>query len=279
MLLDTKPSLGDVIVQMVAAQGTLKASDIRTEVAKRRKPYTMQAIYQELRKLDRRGVIVRSAGWYGLSLAWALDITRLGERVREAYLAPAVIEEFLPGPGESRRWAFTSLDRLDNFWINAMLALYRHGRRNMFCWLPHPWFHFLNHAKELKFQDTLRTMGRRLYLIVGGRSYLDRHFRKFWSPDVYVHSLSVGPFEGQRSRYFNVIGDYVLGIELSPATAAGIDLLFENVRSPADINIGLIHETMHARTNIRVKLHHSRTKALRLKRAFCDFFGTRVEDF
>ncbi len=143
----------------------------------------------------------------------------------------------------------------------------------MFVWVPHFWFDLVHYHKDLEAQEAMKIAGNRMYMILGGRSFLDRLPTRYWNKQVYEWSYAPGPFEAQRSWYFDVIDDFILNIHLDAVTTARIGELFSKVKSKADLGLIREFEDIKSKARVRMQLEHSVVKARRLRRRCCEYFG------
>jgi hypothetical protein len=155
-----------------------------------------------------------------------------------------------------------------------MLALYDvTGIDKMFTWAPHPWFHLVHDTQEVHFQKLLRGRNRRMYLIIGGDTFLDKAFIDYCSPEVYTVAFGRKLIDFVKDLYISVIGDYVLKIAFTTPLTREIDKLYEEIDSYRKVRPGRIVELLAKKWRIRVKLSRSRRQAKRISSKLEDFFA------
>ena len=273
MYLKQTSTLQESIIESLAARPQRTVEELRERCTRLLRPVSVQAIYKELRKLQVRGVVVKAGTRYSLTLSWVLRVLRLSDVLEKSYFIRKEGIIPIPQKGDSVRWRFSDLKRLDDFWVQAMLVLTKQsGTTAIYQWVPQPWFHLAQHQKELQFQQTAKTLGMRVFMILGGRNFLVRGFPKYWARDVYTYSLATGPFEHLRRVYLNIIGDFVLRITLDKRTAATIDQIFTTVRSVKDLRPSTIFDLFGQKASITVRLYHRPSMASSLRIRFERYF-------
>lgn len=174
MLLGTSESLEELLVRILAERRLATVAYLREEVSRTFRPLGVPAIYKELRKLEDHGVIYRRGKEVGLSLAWILNLTSLTDRMCNFHVESPELSDVLPADGERKTFRFSSLERLDDFWIHAIILMAQHSKsKKLFQWFPHPWFNLIHSEKSFPFQQALKA-GRNISGEYRGRRHLAR---------------------------------------------------------------------------------------------------------
>lgn len=275
MLLEAEERLEDLVVRLLGLSEPMPvealARRIYNETGRR---YSVQGIYKVLRSLQRTGVVVRARKRYGLSMPWVVKLLDFARALEERQLEGRPVGDLIPAKGASQSWIFYDLLRMDDFWNHLVISLLRLTKAGrMFEWAPHPWFDLLAPDKEREFANALRLGGNRFYMIVGGRTPLDIACSKLWPRETFVTSLERSPWEGQRTLYLDVIGDYLITIRLQERTAREIDQLFSGVESRADLELRKVFAVLTRKCRIRLTLAHDERKAKQLRSRFARVFG------
>ena len=276
MLLSTKESLADALVILLARFGASTAAELRAQVATVLKRYSPQAIYQELRKLEQRAVVIRLKRRYALNLSWVFEFQALAAHLARTHVRESHFVHELARSSRGICIRVSSLIHADDLWVQFMHTMYRlaPGER-MYSWLRHPWFHFTGHEKEFKYQRALKLLKQRMYVVVGGRTALDRYFASLWLPGVYIVSQEPGPLDTLRREYFNVMGDWVLSITLDAPTTRAIESLFARARNLQDVDTARVIDLLHTQVRVSMRLARQPKKAARLRRQFEMYFTKR----
>ena len=92
----------------------LSAAVLHSAIAKRSRGYTLRAVYKELNKLDREGIIIKVKNQYALRLAWVDNLISFTDRLSDTYLTPEWLNPVLSGslnlgPKESLRYSVAYL--------------------------------------------------------------------------------------------------------------------------------------------------------------------------
>ena len=272
MLFHTTERLEDLIVRHLSARKSATAAWLQQRISKEVRPYTLQAIYKELTNLQNGGVVVKSGNEYCIKLSWAIELVNLSQIVESNHLSSPTVESLLPAAGESRRWVFHDWIKMGNFWQHIDVCLFEASKSKvMFKWTYHPWFYLWE--RQVSFDRALRKTGSKFYRIVGGQTYLDRSCAKYWTPPLYQFSFASGPFEGEITRYIDVIDDYVLTNKLNARAVTMLDEFYNSIHSKADVDVRKTVNLLTEKVTISMHLEHNPKKAQKLRKKFCDFFG------
>jgi hypothetical protein len=68
--------------------------------------------------------------------------------------------------------------------------------------------------------------GKHFYTIFGDDTYLDRLVEKLYHRRIHTYSFAPGPFDGQSGTYFDIIGDYILTVQIEESLTKEIERLF-----------------------------------------------------
>ena len=211
---------------------------------------------------------------YSLNLAWVIDMLGLFDDLQSTYLK-APLTSLLPEVHQSA-WKFPNLRRLDRFWVHWLLLLFNTSQKKvMFEWIPHPWFMLAHPEQEERLVRAMKQTGGKLYMVIGGRTYLDNCYLKYWSEDLFEYVLDADAFENQRSTYYSIVDDYVLTVSLEPDLTEEIDLLYQRVRGAGDLSDESVAELFQKKTNINMVLEKNQKKASALLEKFSVLFGDR----
>ncbi|MBU4332745.1 hypothetical protein KKD19_02875 [Patescibacteria group bacterium] len=277
MLLQTKEKLEDLIVKLLAERPILTATQVRQEIKEKNKKYSLQAVYKELRKLQNNGVVSKIKQKYGLRLPWALDFVSLADIISQTYIDSPRIASILPERNKKEIWHFNNLLKMNNFWSHILLILIQQSEKKILLgWNPHPWFHLAQTKQEEQYIKSLGLAKGKLYLIVGGSTYLDRWAEKFFDKKIVEYSFGRSACGTECSpHYINVIDDYVLTVKIDKKTARIIDDLYKNTTSADDIDIASIMDVFHGKINASIWLEKNSKKAQQISGRFSRFFGVK----
>jgi len=101
------------------------------------------------------------------------------------------------------KWSFSNLIRMDQFWVQLMFTLYEVSTsRNMYEWVPHLWFPLVDIQRDLHYLRAMKAAHNKLYLIVGGNTFLDQLSSQHWDDEIYIVSHAPSSFEHERNYYY-----------------------------------------------------------------------------
>lgn len=271
MLCDTDPSLAERIVMFLGKRPKSTAKQIEKEVHM----YSIQAVYKALRQLQDEGVVLKEGMYFNLRLTWIHDILSYSDTIKKQYLESFTISSILPDENKKEIWHFYNLYSLNNFWSQLLLLLLEDAEKKVLLgWNPHPWFHLIQMEQEKRYIQALRSLQAKLYLIVGGRTYLDTWASQFWDTKTVEYAYSEeGVLGYKRSEYINVIGDYVVTVKLDTKTTKKIDSLYSAAFRLEDINLPAIIAMLNSDVRAAVWLEKKPEKAQKIRKQFKQFFG------
>jgi hypothetical protein len=276
MLKQRDQKLDELLINLLADCPSLSAPELWKKTANRPRSYTIQAIYQELRKLQRQGVILKVGNKYSLKLAWVLEMISLADRMYDTHVEAAPLPQVLPEPNSSVSWRFSDVHRMDAAWTHLGLGLSRHSPdRSCFLWAPYAWFHLAHHADEEQFLRGMELSGAKYYVVIGSDTYLERRYVRFLRKSFCECSFAPGLFARPCSDYIMVAGDFVLTVRFDRESLESIAALMASVKSARDIQIGRIADVFKQPMKIGLKLENRPAKAAKLRKHFCEFFGVR----
>lgn len=274
MFLDSNASLRELLVIALAQRRECTADRLRVLICERHRKCSLQAVYLELGKLMQAGVVLKVKDRYELTLSWVSKLEEFACCTADDYFSrPSKLFQ-LPAPGKKLRLVFSDLKRCDRFWMQSMIKLLEtSATKQMFQWLPHPWHQLVHGPTGGEFEKTLRRIGAKDYIIVGGDSYLDRQARKSWAGDIFVHSAAPGPFACERTDYISISGDFILTTSYPLKIVKMIDRYFCEVVSRAEVNARALAPIFASKMKIVVKLEHNPKEAEKFRRKFLRYFG------
>ena len=150
-------SVADAILALFAEEREMTAEAMRRRISARYFPCSPRAVYKELQKLQRQGVVLRVRGFYSLSITWLLNLIEFSEKLYSVSVEHRPRVSRLPEEGERLTWKFRDLQHMDRFWLQLIFLLFEHSRsRTMFAWVPHFWFDLVHYEKDLEAQRAMR---------------------------------------------------------------------------------------------------------------------------
>jgi hypothetical protein len=130
MILSDPERLESLLIRLLAAHPSSTACWLHQHCCTKQRSFSIQGIYHELRKLQKRGVIVKFGDVYSLSLSWAFEFVQFSDQIYDHYIESPSHPEILPKENSSKTWGFSNLLRLDDLWVQAMIAILREIPKN-----------------------------------------------------------------------------------------------------------------------------------------------------
>jgi len=271
MILGTDQKLEEQVLEKLASH-PLTAEELFEYF---KKDFTLRAVYKVLEKMEKEGVVLKRKKKYYLHFSWVLRLNNLAVEAKSFYLKfPKNILDF---ENKKRQiWHFRDLYKLNSFWGDLLLLLLDESKdKRLFGWNPHPWFHLLQTKQEEQYIKAIKAAGGGLYLIVGGRTFLDHWAEKFWDKKAVEYSFALSPFQKEKQTYINVIGDTVIRVKLDSDITKKIENLYQQTKSSKELNIGEIISIFRTQVRASIWLERNPVKAKILRRRFIKFFGLK----
>lgn len=276
MILQVYKNLEDYIVEILAESADVDAVKIKEKLFQFGKKYTIQAVYKTLNKLIDGGVVVKVGKFYSLRIPWVLEFVNLTDLIRSTYLESPLVKGILPDNNKKEIWHFDNLLRLNDFWSQILLILIQQSKKKVLLgYNPHPWFHLIQTKQEEQYIKSINLAKGKLYLIIGGRTHLDKWAEKFFDKKVVTHSFGKSIFEEKGEDYVNVIDDYVLTVKLDNQTTRAIDDFYNNTSSMDKIDLSGMLNIFHRKVKASIWLEKNHEKAEKIRGRFQKFFGIK----
>ena len=269
MLLGEETRQDDLIVRLLAENPGLTLEALHKSVKENGCRRSIKALYKELARLRRTGVVLRHDRKYSLQLSWVFEIYGFACDLTQTYLRGNYFNTLLPEPGARIEWKFRNLSSLDVFWTQLVISLVKNSKESeIFEWLPHPWFILQSGAPEIRLQKAIQRLSRKACILIGSDHYLDRLAEKVFDPKVYDYHFATDFVPEQKSTYLDVVDDWVLTVKLPAALEKALDELYQKVGSSRELKIADVVRVLQQPANIRVVLENNAYRATRLKRQF-----------
>lgn len=205
-----------------------------------------------------------------------LDFVSLADTASAAYLDAPSFASILPASNKKEIWRFNNLLKMNDFWSHILLLLIQQSEKKILLgWNPHPWFHLVQTKQEEQYLKSLGLAKGKLYLIVGGSTFLDRWAEKFWAKEIIEYSFAKSIFDKDRSTYLNIIDDYVVTVKLDHQTTRAIENLYSKTLPASDLNFASVFKIFQSKVKASVWLEKNLKKAKMIKGRFTRFFGVK----
>lgn len=273
MLCTDKAKLDELLLALLTKRPLQTVEELSAELARQPRHYKTSSVYQELRKLVALGVVSRFGRRYSLRMGWVLNLIETAESMYRSHVAPESLLPLLPQPGTSRRWTFTSLPKLVQFWTNLLLLLLEQDEAHgLIEEVPHAWFHIVDEKTEQQFLRALLATGSSYHLLVHGETAIDKSYSQIWNRAFGEISFGHSVISRDERSYWSVAGPYLIHVRLNASFANRIRTSFEAAGKGANASSIMLPFLLEP-THIALKIENNRSKADQHYRAFDRFFG------
>ncbi|MCB1559043.1 MAG: hypothetical protein KDJ50_09005 [Alphaproteobacteria bacterium] len=273
MILPHSNSVKTRIILLFRKRASLTAGEIHSLLTHKQNAITLQAVYKELRGLIHDGVVHKIGKEYAISGVWILQLQAFAAGLSKTRFSLDSHTPDLP-PEEKQTWTFANLLDLNDLWAHQCLMLCKMtGEKDVYAWNPYLWWYFFQSDKEDRLNKTLRLLGVRFFAVTGGASFLNLWGETFIKKnDNHFFVRGPGAFCDQMSVNYNVIGDYIISVRLSPKTHKAIHSLYAETKKFEDIDMSKLITMMTREGKATLKIEYSPKKAEKLRKSLKNMF-------
>lgn len=236
--------------------------------------FTKQALYQLLRKLIDREIVVKHGKQFSLSQVWILKMNDFFALAQKQYgIGERGGNDFLSlSDGDKISYSFKSPAEADKFWGHAFNILATGLQHEpLYIYNPHEWFFFARkESEEFLFKD-LQNKNKQIWLLCGGTTALDKYTAKHFDGKILQYHMASEEIFEARNYYLNIFGGYIIEARIDEKTAEKVDRLYNetNVWSESIEQkiAGLVSE---GKTQITIS--RNKKKSEKLKKLFTPYF-------
>jgi hypothetical protein len=273
-MINAKESLEDKIVVSLGNNSHATAEQIKLFIPD---SYSIQAIYQSLKKLQEQGVVVKVKDNYSLKLSWVIGLRNFTQNLENQYVQSLRLNDIAPLFTKKSIWRFNSLISLNNFWAQLLLILIQESKtKTVFDWTPEPWYYLAHTEQEQKYLSALKSLSGKVYMVIGGKTYLHKSVEQYLNPKFVEYSFSDKLFEKDNDTDFSVIDDYILTVSLNKNLLNKIKQLYKNTKDQQDVDINKVLEIFFGEFNAKMTLEYNPAKAKVIRKKFIKHFGINI---
>ena len=225
MLFSNTKTVEDRVVEL-CLNDWVTVSFLHTELSKGEE-VSQRAVYKAVDKLLRAGVLVKAGRRLSVDAEW---LRRVGEGVRtESVMVPVT--------GERISYTFTSLERLDAFWMKIVLPVEDSLKKpEVFFYNPHNFWAYIpeREESEREYYQSFSSTKKSAFFTIGGDSVADQEFKKsHQSPYLQIDTRDIKSL--RRTDHITVIGSLIITARLSKKAASKLDNLYSSGKPIKDI--------------------------------------------
>ena len=277
MYLHLSDKTESAILRCIAQQPCLTARQICGLLAQRRCVANRSSVYERLRRLQNVGVVVKVNGGFAVERSWASALASFANDVRSTCLEHAAASGIIVAPGDRKVWRFRTLRSLCEFWLHLYLALGTKSQDNRFLdWSP---FLLLDLACKYyasrggQMRTALRYLGGHGLRIYDDMHPLNRMLIGQSDGLPFTAASAESPYHRHERRIINVLGDYLVTVDLDDRAMFVLAERFSNTQLPSHFALA---RTLDRRVNVRLCVEHNCQKAQSHRRRFGAYFGIRI---
>lgn len=229
MIFGVEKKLDDKVIELLLNSPGLEASVLHETLAQKGTVCTIQALYYELRKLERSSIIYRLDKRYYLRALW---LRAVHAKAKACLEKPSRFPLIKPGKS-SATWKLKSLRSLHLWWSNVTTTLFSEPEVGEYYeWVPHAWFHRSSFGIEELVLNSHVAASVPYFLAIGGDSAVDEEYARLRTNVPGSTCMASYSPPALRHTYLSVLGPYVITIQMEPALSEQIHSLFAGAREP-----------------------------------------------
>lgn len=272
MLLTPKTTLSEKILFVLGKHPNSTAEFILKVVGPSN--YSIQAVYKELRTMQKFGAVVKVGHSFSLRVSYVLALSEMFDAFQTISLSSGLSSDILSGPSK-QVWRLNSLIKVVNFWDYLLVGLVSVSKsKQLFGYTKHAWYHLAQPEAEDRYLQAIRRVGGKIFLTLGSKRPLDVWSEKFWPKDVVEFGYGKSFLESDEDLEFDVIDDYIVTVKKDKKVSQIVEGVYSSVAHPRDFS-GLA-EIFLRPASVKVVLEKNPKKAMVLRKKFTRFFGLRV---
>ncbi len=279
MLAGYSQQLDEQLVLILAKNPNLTVTQIHHALLKKKENFALSSVYQELRKLQSAGVVIRIKGLYALHMSWLIRLQSFLSESIDRNMRGDSLAALIPQAGSSFKWNFPCLSNVLYFWTQILLYLLKQGQPQAFFEnVDHVWFQFAEDTAEKNFLDSLRIMKIPYYLTVQSDTSLDRSYQSLLKGIKGEIIFGRSPFVNQsKFAYCSLIGDFIINVILDAKITRSLNDLYSNSKNTVNLLATQILEVMNQRGKISLTLRHHPEEAKKIRKKFVNFLGNPLD--
>jgi hypothetical protein len=274
MLFSLHENLDDRLVRLIALKPGIAAIELAQHISGPKKQ-NIHAVYKQLRKLVRIGVVVKQSKKHFLRAHWINNFRDFESRVSRTYGHGLCNTDLLPSVGKEYRLSFSNMYLLNDYSSNLLLAMCQVcDSDTSYAWHPHSWFWLLQPDKEDSHWRQMISEGVSRTLIVGGDTPLDRHIARLWSKQKVVYRLDPQSDKWSRDTYIVTAHPFILKLKIDKDSVHYIDQLFASSAKDGRVNAQLFNRAFNSKwPSLRLSLENNSRRCQQIEKYFRNYFG------
>lgn len=273
MDLDKTQTIEEVALKALGNKA-LSGESLLIEAQKLKPSFTKQALYQLLRKLMDREIVVKHGKQFSLSQIWILRMNDFFSLAQKQYgVGERGGNDFLAlSDGDKISYSFKSPAEADKFWGHAFNILAGIIKNEpLYIYNPHEWFFFARkESEEYLFKD-LQNKNQQIWLLCGGATALDKYTAKYFDGKILQYHMSNEEIFEARNYYLNIFGDYIIEARIDERTAEKVDRLYNETSVwSKDVEQKIAGLVSEGKTQITIS--RNKKKSDKLKKLFNTYF-------
>jgi len=256
----------DLIIEYLAKRPQT-AENIHKNISKKRS-ISLQAVYDQLRKLVDSGVLLKTKTKYVLSSEWT-------EKLRSLFVVSngPIINE-----GESMTYTFKNLKQSDAFWKHVFNA---YGQSTIpVCMYNHHCFWLYLYEREQSEIDHYHSYKKKkqtAFFLIGSETSIDFEFKKQYGDNNFKVNCKKTKII-KSVDHITVMGDIIINSQVPESIAKKIDNLYERREVLGQDFIDQINGITESITKVTFKIERNYKKAAALQKIITRDFVILAKD-
>jgi hypothetical protein len=275
MLLTEKTSVEALIFERLQ-KGPINTVALIHAIQEVRPRTTKQGVYTALRSLRSKEIIVVHNKRTSFNIRWLKQMGRFFTIAEQYYLTEQFGDSnFLNlKEGDKVTYIYATPVQNDMFWGHALILLSESSiptSEPVYLYNPHEWFLIARQESE-KETFNIISQKRRLLLLCGGDTYLDRAIKIEFDGNKSQYHMLQKPLFKKKNYYLNIVGDFIIEAWIDIKVAEELEDIYKTTAEISDDVRKKILATVEKRGKTKFSISRNARKSEKLKKLFRKFF-------
>jgi len=233
---------------------------------------SLQAVYHDLRKLIREGIIIKLGDRYIVRMAWLLSTHLIFQTAFNDYVKARDRGLLVNNLGKRSLLRVGSLSELLRLWSGITMGLMvQGGVTEYFEWSPHAWFGLCSDLTEQQILEAHSSMGLPYHLVIGNDTPLSRLYTEMRKGVPGMVRFAEASLPELQSKHVSVFSTFVITIQLPQALVAELDSVFDPKKFP--VSKEAARALLAGAHQIEVRVENDSSKAEQLSHRLRSLLG------
>jgi hypothetical protein len=178
------------------------------------------------------------------------------------------------GFSEKISYSFADAHTADLFWGHAfhLFTEIFPIDKPLYIYNPHEWFILARPESEKTLFDNVSNTGRKTYMLIGSRDYLDVHTATSFNQKNLEHHATADSVFERRNYYVNSVGDFIIEAYLDEEITDRVDQFYKKTRVLNHQTQKQLEELVKKSGKTKLVISRNSNKAQKLQKKIGNYF-------